>query len=217
MSFAKRSNFLDSTRNVSLDVNPSDVNEQNGPLPLIKVHINRVVTPDCIYVSQTSQAKSNDNLMLSMQTFYNKFESDTKNSNWQEGEICTIYSAKDKSYLRAKILNITSPEKVLVYLYDMGIEEVVTIKDIQALHPDFAKAPTYCFKVKLSGILPCGGTTNWPLLSCSTLSDLIHENERYTFYIVKTVNIFIFINIYYENSCIRYITILINYMLCHYL
>ncbi|XP_011052931.1 PREDICTED: RING finger protein 17-like isoform X2 [Acromyrmex echinatior] len=153
----------------------------------VEVRIQRVITPDCIYVAQMEHEQENEKLMLKMQKFYDKYHSEPRN-NWSEGALCTVYSAKDKSYFRAKILKIKSSTEVLVYLYDMGIEETVTMKDIQVLHPQFAEEMTYCFKVKLAGILPCGGSSTWPSLSCTTLSEIIQNNAYCKFYITKPVH-----------------------------
>jgi len=152
----------------------------------VEVRIQRVVTPDCIYVAQTEHEQSNAKLISAMQKFYDTYLSEPRD-NWNEDALCTVYSAKDKSYFRAKILKIKSPTEVLVYFYDMGIEETVTMKDIQVLHSKFAKEMTYCFKVKLAGILPCGGSSTWPSLSCTTLSDIIQDNAYCKFYITKPV------------------------------
>ncbi|KAL0123514.1 hypothetical protein PUN28_005788 [Cardiocondyla obscurior] len=152
----------------------------------VEVCIQRVTTPDCIFVAQTECATSITNLLDSMQKFYNNYISE-KRDKWNEGTLCTAYSAKDKSYFRAKILKIKSPIQVDVYFYDVGIEETVTLNDIQALHPNFSKEKTYCFKVKLAGILPCGGSSIWPSLSCSTLSEIIRNNTGCKFYITKPV------------------------------
>ncbi|KYN08525.1 RING finger protein 17, partial [Cyphomyrmex costatus] len=152
----------------------------------VEVSIQRVITPDCIYVAQTEHEQENQKLLSAMHKFYDMFYSEPRD-NWSEGALCTVYSAKDKSYFRAKILKIKSSTDVLVYLYDMGIEEIVTMKDIQVLHSEFAKEMTYCFKVKLAGILPCGGSSTWPSLSCTTLSEIIQDNAYCKFYITKPV------------------------------
>lgn len=157
----------------------------------VEVRVQRVITPDCIYVAQAEHEKSNAKLMSAMQKFYDIYLSEPRD-NWKEGSLCTVYSAKDKAYFRAKILEIKSATNVLVYFYDMGIEETVTMKDIQVLHPKFAKETTYCFKVKLAGILPCGGSSTWPSLSCTTLFEIIQDNTYCKFYITKPVRNYIF-------------------------
>lgn len=158
----------------------------------VEVCIQRVITPDCIYVAQTEHEESNAKMVSAMQKFYDIYHSESRN-NWSEGALCAVYSAKDKSYFRAKILKIKSSTEVLVYFYDMGIEETVTIKDLQILHIKFAKEPTYCFKVKLAGILPCGGSSAWPSLSCMILSDIIQENASCKYYITKPVSFLLFL------------------------
>ncbi|XP_011695904.1 PREDICTED: RING finger protein 17 isoform X2 [Wasmannia auropunctata] len=152
----------------------------------VEVRIQRVITPDCIYVAQVEHEQSNAKMISDMQTFYDSHISERREI-WSEGALCAVYSPKDKSYFRAKILKINSPKDVLVYFYDMGIEETVMQKNIQSLRRKFAKAKTFCFKVKLAGILPCGGSSTWPLLSCDTLSEIIQDNAHCKFYITKPV------------------------------
>lgn len=145
-------------------------------------------TPDCIYVAQTEREKANKEMNAAMQKFYNSYCSELRDS-WSEGALCVAYSAKDKSYFRAKILKIISSNEILVFFFDMGIEETVTLKDIQVLHQLFTKEAAYSFKIKLAGIWPCGGSSTWPSLSCVTLSDIIRENMFCKFYITKPVSV----------------------------
>ncbi|KAL6255095.1 hypothetical protein P5V15_013427 [Pogonomyrmex californicus] len=168
-------------------VNNKSVKDETIKDPFkVEVRIQRVVTPDCIYVAQMEHEKSNAKMISAMQKFYDSYLSEPRNK-WNEGALCAVYSPKDKSYFRAKILKIQSPAEVLVYFYDMGIEETVTLKNIQVLHSKFAKEATYCFKVKLAGILPCGGSSMWPSLSCTTLSEIIRDNANCKFYITKPI------------------------------
>ncbi|XP_026826166.1 RING finger protein 17 isoform X3 [Ooceraea biroi] len=152
----------------------------------VEVLIQRVVTPYCIYVAQKEHEESNATFMLEMQKFYNTYHCPTKD-DWREGGLCAVYSAKDKAYFRAKISKIGSPTEVSVFFYDVGIEETVTVKDLQILHEKFAKQPAHYFKVKLAGILPCGGSSTWLSLSCTTLFDIIQENRNCKFYITKLI------------------------------
>lgn len=153
----------------------------------MQVNIKRVVTPYCIYVAQSDYEESNTNLIAAMQQFYNSYCSESRD-NWSENALCAVYSPKDKSYLRARILEIKSPAEVLVYFCDMGIDETIPMKNLQVLHPKFVKQPAHCFKVRLAGILPCGGSSAWPSLSCSTLIDIVHTNMRCKFFITKLVS-----------------------------
>jgi len=152
----------------------------------MEVLVRRVITPYCIYVAQKEREKSIAAFMLRMQKFYNSYYSSSMN-DWYEGALCAMYSEKDKSYFRAKILKINSPMEVLVYLYDMGIEKTTTLKNIQSLNSEFTKEPTYYFKVKLAGILPRDELFSWSLFSCATLSDIIQRNADSKFYITKLV------------------------------
>lgn len=155
----------------------------------MEVYVKQTITPDCIYVAPKEYEEFNLTLVSAIQAFYNTYYSEPRD-DWSENTFCVAYSSKDKCYFRAKILKIKSPTEVLVFFLEMGIEEIVMMKDLQNLPPQFIKQPTYCFKVKLAGILPCGGSSVWPSLSCRTLSDIIQENMFCSFYITKQVREF---------------------------
>ncbi|XP_076172595.1 tudor domain-containing protein qin isoform X2 [Ptiloglossa arizonensis] len=150
----------------------------------IQVTIHNVQSPDCIYVSDATCDQTDvEEMILQMQEFYSKFRS-AKRNIWSKDTVCAIYSSKNM-YYRGRIIDIKSMDKVVVFLYDMGIEETVSMNDIQALYPPFFKIPTYVFKIKLAGILPCGGSTSWPSLSCEELHGIINHNYNSKFYISK--------------------------------
>ncbi|XP_020288560.1 RING finger protein 17-like isoform X2 [Pseudomyrmex gracilis] len=154
---------------------------------MIEILVHQWESPDCIYVSQTSREDSMKKLIWAIQKFYNKYHSEPRN-NWDVNDTCIVYSAKDKSYFRAYILDIQSPKEVLVQFYDKAFKEIVTLKDIQVLHPTFAKEAAYCFKVKLAGIMPCGDKPDsWPSLTITEFQKLMRENYRRKFYISKPV------------------------------
>ncbi|XP_046594753.1 RING finger protein 17 [Neodiprion lecontei] len=152
------------------------------------VNVLHVVSPDCIYVGDVSCTKVIKDMMEKLQQFYNAYKSG-ESEEWKQNDVCVAYSAKDKFYHRAKIIEIASPTKVVVFLYDIGITETVGIQDLQTLHPDYANIPSRAFKVKLAGILPCGGSATWVSSSCQVLTDIINENQHSLFYISKVAGI----------------------------
>ncbi|XP_076395863.1 tudor domain-containing protein qin isoform X2 [Megachile rotundata] len=151
----------------------------------ISVLIHQVQSPDCIYVSNAKHDQSDtEKMMAEMQEFYRKYRS-AKRDIWNKDAVCAVYSSKSEMYYRGRIIEIKSPDKVTVFLYDIGIEEIVTINDLQSLYPVFFETPTYVFKIKLSGILPCGGSTFWTSLSCEKLQEIVNNNQNCKFYISK--------------------------------
>ncbi|CAK9832570.1 RING finger protein 17 [Anthophora retusa] len=150
----------------------------------ICVLVHHVQSPDCIYVSEVTSQTNVKQMIQQMQDFYNRFHS-AKTDTWKKDDTCAVYSAKNDMYYRGQIVDIKSENKVIVFLYDLGIEETVTMNDIQTLYPPFYKIPKYVFKIKLSGILPCGGSTTWPILSCEKLYEIINNNQSSKFYISK--------------------------------
>lgn len=150
----------------------------------INVEIHQVQSPDCIYVSDVMSDRTDvDKLMKSMQEFYTMFYS--TDNVWHKDSVCTVYSEKSQMYYRARIVDIKSNDKVIVFLYDVGIEETVSIDNIQPLYPAFANTPAHIFKIKLTGILPCGGSDTWPTFSCQKLCEIIDSNHKCKFYISK--------------------------------
>lgn len=179
-------NTIDITMDNSSSSSTPVQNENKHPF-MVEIFVHEWETPDSIYVSQTSREDSVRKLIWAIQKFYNKYHSEPRD-NWNVGDTCIVYSAKDKSYFRAKILNIQSPKEVYVQFYDKAFKETVTLKDIQVLHPTFAKEAAYCFKVKLAGILPCGDKPNWwPSLTITEFDKMMRENHRRKFYITKPV------------------------------
>lgn len=150
------------------------------------VTILQVESPDSIYAADVETNKVLRKMIGELQKFYNKHTS-ADIEDWKKNDVCVAYSAKDKSYHRAKIVDIISPDEVIVFLYDFAIRETVTIQDLQSLHPKFSTIPTRAFKIKLAGILPCGGTNSWLSLSCETLRDIISQNQNSKFWISKAV------------------------------
>ncbi|KOC60697.1 RING finger protein 17 [Habropoda laboriosa] len=159
------------------------IEESEDPFKIC-VLIHQVRSPDCIYVSDVTCQTNMKQMTQQMQDFYSKYYSAKKNI-WSQNDTCAVYSAKNDMYYRGHIVDIKSPDKVIVFLYDIGVEETVTMNDIQALCSTFFKIPKYVFKIKLSGILPCGGTTTWPTLSCEKLHEIINNNHGSKFYISK--------------------------------
>lgn len=185
----------ESTIDITLDTSTSSSvptqSEEKSPF-MVEVQIHQSSSPDCVYVSEASREDKIRKLIWAIQKFYNKYHSEPRD-NWNVGDTCIVYSAKDKSYFRAKILKINSPRDVRVYFYDRAFEETVTLQDIQVLHSNYARDAAYCFKVKLAGILPCGDKPNsWPSLTISEFQRIIRENYRRKFYITKPVRQFLF-------------------------
>lgn len=152
-----------------------------------RVVVSNAKSPDCIYVADPSRKEVNLCLYDNMQSFYNTnsaiFEETVK-----KDQMCSVYSTKDKAFFRAKVTDIKSESEINVFFIDLGVEETVSIDDIQPLDKKFLSTPRYQFKVKLAGITPCGGSSSWPSSSCQKLREIIYENESCKFFISKVVN-----------------------------
>ncbi|XP_053997155.1 uncharacterized protein LOC128886369 isoform X1 [Hylaeus anthracinus] len=150
----------------------------------IGVTIHQALSPECIYVSDTSCEQDDvQEMMKEMQIFYGRYRS-AKPEIWTKDAACAVYSTQ-RGYCRGRIVNVKSKDKIIVYLCDLGMEETVSYNDLQVLPPEFCKMPSYVFKIKLSGILPCGGSTTWPSLSCEELREIVNSNYNCKFYISK--------------------------------
>lgn len=188
---------------INLNTKTKNVDENEDPFKVC-VLIHQVLSPDSIYVSDATCDQSDvEKMMKQMQEFYNKYRP-AKRDVWNKDSACAVYFARSDMYYRGKIIDIKIDNKVVVFLYDIGIEETVSINDIQSLYPWFSKIPTYVFKIKLTGILPCGGSSTWPSLSCEKLHEIINNNQNSKFYISKLVNIILILII---NIILIFITI----------
>ncbi|XP_046142311.1 tudor domain-containing protein 1 isoform X1 [Osmia bicornis bicornis] len=151
----------------------------------VSVQIHQVQSPDCIYVSNTTQDQVDvEKMMSTMQEFYRKYRS-AKREAWTKNAVCAVYLSKNETYYRGRVIDVKSADKVVVFLYDIGTEETVSTGDLQSLYPIFFETPTHVFKVKLSGILPCGGSSFWPSLSTEKLQEIVNNNHNCKFYISK--------------------------------
>ncbi|XP_043682630.1 RING finger protein 17 isoform X3 [Vespula pensylvanica] len=188
-SIQNRNNKNENTLSVDVKENNEETSNTQAiePDPFkVSVQVHKAISPDCIYVSDVSREEAKFIFMSKLQDFYSKYHS-PQEKNWTKDSVCAVYSKQDKSYFRAYILNVISSEEVLVSFYDMAIEEIISVKHIQPLHPIFRQEPAYIFKVKLAGILPCGGSKLWPSISCQKLSEIIEENQNSQFYITKVL------------------------------
>ncbi|KAI4497679.1 hypothetical protein M0802_007219 [Mischocyttarus mexicanus] len=154
----------------------------------VSVQIHKVLSPNCIYVSDVLRMKAKTKFMLQLNDFYSKNYS-PQNIDLSKDSVCVVYYEKEKSYYRACILKILTNEKALVSFYDMAIEEEIPIKHIQPLHSMFRKESAFIFKIKLAGLLPCGGTDVWPTVSCQKLFEILHENLHVPFHITVAASI----------------------------
>ncbi|XP_078032557.1 tudor domain-containing protein qin isoform X2 [Augochlora pura] len=170
-SSAMHSNVLNSSARSG-----TENKEREDPFK-IEVLIHLVKSPDCIYVSDaTSEHENIDNMIQQMQKFYNQYHS-MDPENWNPGTVCAVKLPSDNMYYRGTIVEIKLSDQVVVFLYDIGFETLVPKKNLQLLYPPFFKVPTYVFKIKLAGILPCGGSNKWPSLSCQELKEITNNNS----------------------------------------
>ncbi|XP_066589613.1 RING finger protein 17 isoform X2 [Prorops nasuta] len=182
----KKHQKIRNKKNKKINKEMSKCDSKNEADPYkVGVIVHHVESPDCIIVSDATRQEAHIQMTKEMQEFYNKYHSNDRTVT--EGTACVVYSQKDKCYCRARVKKVLSEEAV-VYLYDLGFDETVSLKDIQPLKPEFTKLPAYMFTVKLAGITPCGGTDKWASDTINTLKNLIYENEHNSFYISKLSN-----------------------------
>ena len=153
----------------------------------LRVVVLNAKSPDCIYVADPSREDMKTYLIVEMQNFYNR-NSAILEEPVQKDQMCSVYSTKDKAFFRAKVIDIKSESEIKVFFIDLGVEETVSVNDIQPLDKKFLSFPRFQFKVKLAGITPCGGSSSWPSTSCDKLREIIYENENCKFFISKVVN-----------------------------
>ena len=123
-----------------------------------------------------------------MQRFYTRYTELSRKSDWKIDSYCAIYSTQQRSFCRGKITAFKSHEKAEVFLYDLALTEVVHVNDLRTLSNNFWITRPYALKIKLGGILPCGGSSTWLSSSTEALKDFIEENQTSKFYISKVVS-----------------------------
>ncbi|XP_076656102.1 tudor domain-containing protein qin [Halictus rubicundus] len=162
----------------------AEMKEKEDPFK-VQVILHQVESPDCIYVSDATCERGDiDKMIQQMQQFYGSYRCADREV-LKEGMVCAAFLSKNNMYHRGSIVEIKANDEVVVFLYDVGLEETVPLADLQSLYPPFFKVPAYAFKIKLAGILPCGGSTKWPSLSCEVLKDMTTTNYNCKFYISK--------------------------------
>ena len=164
----------------------SEKNDDADPFKF-RVFVLNTKSPDCIYVADPNRERVNSILKEELQQFYNSRQAIFEELP-QKDMMCAAYSTKDKAFFRAKILDIKSESEVVVFFIDLGLEETVSISDLQPLEKKFLTIPRYQFKVKLAGITPCGGSSSWPSSSCEKLREIVYLNEGCKFFISKVVS-----------------------------
>ncbi|XP_012283187.1 RING finger protein 17 isoform X2 [Orussus abietinus] len=169
--------------NDELELEKAKSRDDQDPFRLC-VKIAQVESPDCIYVADASREQSIEIMKEAMQDFYNSYQSSGLNE-YKKDSAYAVYSARDNAYCRAKLLEIKSSKEIVVFFYDMGITDTTSMQNIEPLHKKFLDIPMYLFKVRLAGILPCGGSNTWTSHSCEKLSDIIQENQNCKFFISK--------------------------------
>lgn len=152
----------------------------------LEVRIIRAESPDCIYVSDISRQTEFDNLKHEMYEYY-KDKQSIREDPYEVGDNVAVYSPKDKTYLRGKVVDVLSTEKVVVYLYDLAITEELDMDFLHDLQKPFDDLPMHAVRVKLAGISPCGGKDVWLDTSKDKLTKKILENLKNRFFINKCV------------------------------
>lgn len=164
--------------------------EENDPYK-VRVFINKIETPDTIYVSDCSNHENYQTMMASMQKFYKSKKGSLEgplDPNW----IYCVYSCKDKQFCRAQLHEMPESDSnvVKMTLVDLAEVEDIALDEIQPLNPQFVDVPKHQFKVRLAGIIPCGGSNAWQSSSCQKLKEIIHDTGDIKFYITLIVCIF---------------------------
>ncbi|XP_031777600.1 RING finger protein 17 [Nasonia vitripennis] len=157
--------------------------EESDPYK-VRVSINKIISPDIIYVSDCSNRESYNTMTAEMQKFYKSKKGRVQgplDSNW----VYCVYSRKDKQFCRAQLLDTSEsgPSIVKMTLVDLAEVEDIPLDEIQPLEPRFIDTPKYQFKVRLAGIEPCGGSKDWQSSSCQKLKDIIHDTGDFKYYI----------------------------------
>ncbi|XP_014210586.1 RING finger protein 17 [Copidosoma floridanum] len=150
-----------------------------------RVMISKVISPDLIYTSLSSNVAKFEEMNRRMQLFYETHHSEWERELHLNSTYC-CYSAKDKQYCRAQFVgyNENDPALVKMLLIDMAeIEDDIPLEAVQPLTSEFFQPSQNVFKIKLAGIRPCGGTNAWTSTSCEKLKDIISDTGDSKYYV----------------------------------
>ncbi|KAF7995663.1 hypothetical protein HCN44_006770 [Aphidius gifuensis] len=152
----------------------------------VLVKIVHVVSPSEIYVSDVAREMEFSKIEKKLQIKYDNHETiDKKSIEWKIGKICVVYCENAKYYYRGQIKDTINDNKFIVFLIDIGKTITVEKKNLQSIGFKFEQFPALVFRVKLGGMIPCGGSTTWPSSSCEKLRELIDNTHNAKFYITK--------------------------------
>lgn len=151
----------------------------------VKVKIVNVVSPSEIYVADIAREQEFTIIEEKIQSKYLLHENKDKKIDWEVGKICIIYSEEFKQYCRGQIEEFINDDTVIVFLIDKGKKINIKINNLQQIGFKFDKFPALVFRVKLGGMIPCGGSSVWPSISCASLRELIEDARNSKFYITK--------------------------------
>ncbi|XP_057330679.1 RING finger protein 17 [Microplitis mediator] len=152
----------------------------------MSVKITMIQSPDEIYITPADMEFCIDDIHKQMQFFYNNHHTDDQ-IELTVDTVCVVFNDHQKLYYRAKIVDIKSPGEVSVFLLDVGETMTVSSDKLKTLADSLYEIPAYVVKVKLGGILPCGGSSSWPLASIQLLREILERNGE--FWISKVAEI----------------------------
>ncbi|XP_008546882.1 RING finger protein 17 [Microplitis demolitor] len=144
----------------------------------MSVKITLVQSPDEIYITPADMEFCIDDIHKQMQFFYNNHHTDDQ-IELVEDTVCVVFDEHLKLYFRAKIVKIKSLSEVMVFLLDVGETMTVSSDKLKTLADSLYEIPAYVVKVKLGGILPCGGSSSWPLASIQALREILERNGEF--------------------------------------
>lgn len=163
--------------------------EEDDPFNF-RVKVEKVETPDSIYVSWYYKEKNFEKKHRQMQHFYKNNEARVSEEELMLKRFYCVYSPKDKQFCRAQYLkkSDTDPGKARMLLVDLAEQEDIPLDQIQPLSPEFISIPRQLFKIKLAGISPCGGCKTWQSTTCQKLKDIIYHNGDSRYYVTLMVS-----------------------------
>lgn len=184
---------------------PRKIAEKDEDPYQIGIKVVHVVSPDEIYVNIVQRTELFDQIHNKMQKFYNN-QRGIAPPDLKEGSLCAIQMSRNNAYYRGKIESVQSDKEITVFLIDTGKKVLIPKEKIQSLAPIFHEMPAYLFKIRLGGILPCGGSSTWPSSSSQRLEEIITEHINNKFFIAKIgddVNDAMTVDLYLEQFIIE--------------
>ncbi|XP_008822578.1 RING finger protein 17 [Nannospalax galili] len=137
----------------------------NKELP---VNICNVISPEKIHVQWLLTESLLNSLEENMAAAYEN--SEWKSIKWESNMHCAVKVPDENQWRRGQIIRMITDTLVEVFLYDVGVELVVSVHYLRELQENLKAVGRLSLECSLVDIRPAGGSDKWTATACDCLS-----------------------------------------------